>query len=110
GCNGLNHRDSDVANGYPNNPKNWGIVIPVACSKTTPNKKGTTIGDITDGTSNTLLVGERPPSTDMNFGWGFAGYGASGNGDCDVMLGVNEINDGISNSPADSCPKGPYQF
>jgi prepilin-type N-terminal cleavage/methylation domain-containing protein len=30
---------------------------------------------ITDGTSNTLLIGERPPSQDLNFGWWYAGAG-----------------------------------
>ena len=27
------------------------------------------LGDITDGTSQTLLVGERPPSADLAYGW-----------------------------------------
>ena len=25
--------------------------------------------DVTDGTSNTLMIGERPPAADLNFGW-----------------------------------------
>ncbi|HSQ57202.1 MAG TPA: DUF1559 domain-containing protein [Gemmata sp.] len=43
---------------------------------------------ITDGTSNTIMVGERPPSSDLDFGWWFAAYGydGQGNGDC-VMTG-----------------------
>lgn len=31
------------------------------------------IGDIYDGTSNTFIVGERPPSAQGNFGWWYAG-------------------------------------
>jgi prepilin-type processing-associated H-X9-DG protein len=34
--------------------------------------------DITDGTSNTLMVGERPPSKDLNWGWWFVGPGWDG--------------------------------
>jgi prepilin-type N-terminal cleavage/methylation domain-containing protein len=51
--------------------------------------------DITDGLSNTLLVGERPPSNDLWYGWWFAGagwedfsYGQQGVGD--VVLGAVE--------------------
>jgi prepilin-type N-terminal cleavage/methylation domain-containing protein/prepilin-type processing-associated H-X9-DG protein len=33
------------------------------------------LNDITDGSSNTLMVGERPPSTDFWYGWWFAGAG-----------------------------------
>jgi prepilin-type N-terminal cleavage/methylation domain-containing protein/prepilin-type processing-associated H-X9-DG protein len=53
------------------------------------------ISAIKDGTSNTLMIGERPPSTDLVFGWWFAGAGYSqsnpGNAG-DNVLGVRETN------------------
>ncbi|MCI0376158.1 MAG: DUF1559 domain-containing protein [Gemmataceae bacterium] len=49
---------------------------------------------ISDGTSNTFLVGERPPSYTSEYGWWFAGSGdAPYFGATDVVLGVNEIKD-----------------
>jgi len=52
------------------------------------------MSQISDGTSNTLFVGERPSSTDLSFGWWFAGSGESPNfGATDVCLGVNEVKD-----------------
>jgi prepilin-type N-terminal cleavage/methylation domain-containing protein/prepilin-type processing-associated H-X9-DG protein len=50
-----------------------------------------TIAGITDGTSNTLMVGERPPSKDLVYGWWFAGAGWDGSGVGDVVLGAREI-------------------
>ncbi len=50
------------------------------------------IADITDGTSNTLMIGERPPSADVQFGWWYAGVGQRGTGSADIVLGVREQN------------------
>jgi prepilin-type processing-associated H-X9-DG protein len=48
--------------------------------------------DITDGTSNTLLAGERPPSRDFQYGWWYAGIGQNFTGSADMILGVREVN------------------
>jgi prepilin-type N-terminal cleavage/methylation domain-containing protein len=52
---------------------------------------GVKMGFITDGTSNTLMIGERPPSSDLNYGWQWAGSGDYPYfGAADVVLGVFE--------------------
>jgi prepilin-type N-terminal cleavage/methylation domain-containing protein/prepilin-type processing-associated H-X9-DG protein len=61
---------------------------------------------ITDGMSSTLLVGERPASTDAQLGWWYAGAGQAGTGSADSHLGVREIN---VRDPL-TCPPGPYHF
>ena len=63
--------------------------------------------DISDGTSSTLLVGERPPSKDMVFGWWYAGWGQNQDGDADMLMGVRAKN---ASSYAPSCSSGPYAF
>ncbi|MDZ4850640.1 MAG: DUF1559 domain-containing protein [Pirellulaceae bacterium] len=49
------------------------------------------MSDITDGTSHTLMIGERPPSNNLIYGWQWAGSGDHPNfGAADVVLGVYE--------------------
>ncbi len=64
--------------------------------------------DIKDGASNTLMVGERPPSADFQFGWWYAGAGQKFTGSADMILGVEEQN--ILTVTAGSCPPGTYKF
>jgi prepilin-type N-terminal cleavage/methylation domain-containing protein len=64
--------------------------------------------DIRDGLSNTLMIGERPPSTDKWYGWWYAGSGQDASGSPDMLLGAREVNDGASY--AESCPADPYSF
>ncbi len=64
--------------------------------------------DIRDGTSNTLMVGERPPSADYWYGWWYAGFGQRGTGSADMLLGVRERN--VGGGYVSSCPPGPYHF
>jgi prepilin-type N-terminal cleavage/methylation domain-containing protein len=73
--------------------------------------------DMTDGTSNTFMVGERPPSQDLNFGWWFAAYGYDGQGNGDCVMTSNDIaianyfaNSGNSYSPGSlPCDAPPAQ-
>lgn len=52
---------------------------------------GVRMAMVVDGTSNTLFVGERPPSSDLYYGWIWAGSGDSPYfGATDVVLGVFE--------------------
>lgn len=46
--------------------------------------------EITDGLSNTILVGERPPSPDFRFGWWYAGIGQASTGSAEMILGARE--------------------
>ncbi|HET6575836.1 MAG TPA: DUF1559 domain-containing protein [Fimbriiglobus sp.] len=64
---------------------------------------------ITDGTSNTLLLGERPPSADFQFGWWYAGVGQRLTGSAEMILGVREANLQPITSGS-SCGPGNYPF
>jgi prepilin-type processing-associated H-X9-DG protein len=63
--------------------------------------------DVADGTSHTLMVGERPPSPDSRFGWWYAGVGQDFDGDVDVVLSVQPYR---TTFRAPTCPYGPYHF
>jgi prepilin-type N-terminal cleavage/methylation domain-containing protein/prepilin-type processing-associated H-X9-DG protein len=66
------------------------------------------IDHIYDGASNTLLIGERPPSSDGHLGWWYAGWGQRKTGSLDSTLGVAERND--HQRYQGRCPPGPYSF
>jgi prepilin-type processing-associated H-X9-DG protein len=67
----------------------------------------TRIGEVLDGTSQTLLVGERPPSADDRFGWWYAGVGQQADGNLDTHMAVLQVN---VTPRAPTCPIGPYKF
>ncbi len=73
----------------------------------------TGFNEIADGTTHTLMIGERPASPDFWYGWWYAGYGQQGTGSCDMLLGVRERKapptPGVTNW-LESCPDGPYEF
>jgi prepilin-type processing-associated H-X9-DG protein len=67
------------------------------------------ISEVTDGTTHTLLVGERPPSPDGVYGWWYAGWGQGKTGSLDGVIGARETN--LREREDDQkCPIGPYAF
>jgi prepilin-type N-terminal cleavage/methylation domain-containing protein len=63
--------------------------------------------DIADGTSNTLIAGERPPSSDHSLGWWYAAWGQLKTGSAGMVLGVREL---CEHPRYEICPRGPYTF
>jgi prepilin-type N-terminal cleavage/methylation domain-containing protein/prepilin-type processing-associated H-X9-DG protein len=64
------------------------------------------IDHISDGASNTLFAGERPPSYDIQWGWWYVGAGSDNEGTLDVVLGAAER----SFLPDTACGLGPAVF
>ena len=82
------------------NPTASGAKLPGQDGIMYVNSKVTMTG-ISDGTSNTLLIGERPPNITLDYGWIWAGYGYdnSGFGAGDDCLGVRDRTTGINSTP-----------
>ncbi len=59
------------------------------------------IADILDGTTNTIMFGERPPAADLEYGWMWVAYGYDGKGfgAGDMLLGVRERVTGLNATP-----------
>ena len=68
---------------------------------------GVRLVEVSDGTSNTLAVGERPPSSDGRLGWWYAGWGINKAGTANLHLGVRERSS-LKRLPG--CPPGPYHY
>jgi prepilin-type processing-associated H-X9-DG protein len=66
----------------------------------------TRLSDLLNGPSQTLLVGERPASADLAYGWWYVGPGQLTTGSADVVLGISELN--VVNPGG--CGGGPYTF
>lgn len=67
-----------------------------------------TASGIADGLSNTLAVGERPPSSGLVFGWWYAGWGQQKDGDCDMVMSTATVNHLVYER---SCTeRGPFLF
>jgi prepilin-type processing-associated H-X9-DG protein len=66
------------------------------------------LADISDGTSETLMVGERPPSIDAWYGWWYSGVAQDGTGSPDIVLGVRERQS--SGAYLGLCFSGPFHF
>ena len=64
---------------------------------------------ISDGTSSTILIGERPPSADLHYGWLYVGAGQDGFGSLDSVIGVNDRNLTFGSQYRD-CGTGPFQY
>jgi prepilin-type processing-associated H-X9-DG protein len=60
------------------------------------------IADITDGTTNTVMIGERPPDNTGEYGWNWVawGYDGFGFGAGDCLLGVRERIPSMTTTPA----------
>ena len=69
----------------------------------------TRMTDITDGTANTLLLGERPPTPDYLCSWWYTGLGFVGGPTLEVQM-LRGMPEGSSLGDYYACPPGPYAY
>lgn len=65
--------------------------------------------EVTDGLSQTFIIGERPPSHDLWYGWWYGGVGYDFLGTLDSVLGTRERNLS-SDGRWWKCGVGPFEF
>ena len=65
--------------------------------------------DIRDGSSNTLIMGERPPPTDGYYGWWYRAWGQDKTGSADMVLGTDELRT-TDHYGREICPGHGYKF
>jgi prepilin-type N-terminal cleavage/methylation domain-containing protein len=65
------------------------------------------LAEILDGASNTVMVGERPPSANQQLGWWYAGWGQDRAGSAEMLLGVRDFK---VTREYPECSSGPYAF
>lgn len=73
----------------------------------------TRFSEISDGLAYTLMIGERPPSSDFWYGWWYAGAGQLGTGSVDSVLGINETKAPTVDGEItylEQCSNGPHHF
>jgi prepilin-type processing-associated H-X9-DG protein len=63
------------------------------------------LSDVTDGTSQTLCLGERPPAASLRLGWWYRGWGQSKDGSAEMLLGARERNESVG-----ECAIGSYHY
>ncbi|HEV2948720.1 MAG TPA: DUF1559 domain-containing protein, partial [Gemmataceae bacterium] len=97
----------DASGTIPTPPDRSGILV--FSDRTT--KRKVNFASISDGSSNTLMIGERPPSVNLDFGWWFAGAGYDGSGVGDITLGArewryaeNQVTGAVAGTYGATCP------
>jgi prepilin-type processing-associated H-X9-DG protein len=82
----------------------WGgVIVP---------EGGVTLIAVADGTSATILAGERPPSLDQHYGWWYSARGQRNTGSLDYVLGARELNAIPLYYPQyrEACGQGPFSY